>query len=492
MSKLKFAETHSMIVFLCNPSESGGFKQIIDFLNANPIKYALTVNPTVYTSCIEQFWTTAKAKNINGEAQIHAKVDGKKIIISEASVRRDLREEDIFGVNNQDYTLMFDADKDLQGEKVVKKSVANKEVSDVEEVNAASITTPVSAAATTTTVAITLTISMDEITLAKALIEIKTSRPKAKGIVMQEPSETFTPTPIVSSQQPSKVQDKGKGIMVEVPLKMNKKDQILFDEEVAKKLQEEIYKQERLIGERARQEEEANNALIKTWEYILAKKRRKFIAAKRTTKKRNKPPTKAQQRSIMCTYLKNMDGWKPRALKNKSFDDIQDLFNKAMKRRAGDELEQKIAKKKRIEDENESAELKRCLEIVPDNGYDVTVDATPLFSKLQPLLITRSTKKRGKAFSKFLEQMGKSETQIPQNVLSFVQPTEQVKSPRPSVKHVETSIPTANSKTAILKPTSNGKRRNRNACFVCKSLDHLIKDCDYHAKKLAQTIARNH
>nr|GFD34450.1 hypothetical protein [Tanacetum cinerariifolium] len=69
--------------------------------------------------------------------------------------------------------------------------------------------------ATTTTAATTPTISKDEITLAKALIEIKTSRPKAKGIVMQDPSETPTPTPIVSSQQPSKVQDKGKGIMVE-------------------------------------------------------------------------------------------------------------------------------------------------------------------------------------------------------------------------------------------------------------------------------------
>nr|GEX42727.1 hypothetical protein [Tanacetum cinerariifolium] len=52
---------------------------IFDFLNANPIKYALTMNPTVYTSCIKQFWATAKAKNINGEAQIHAKVDGKKV-----------------------------------------------------------------------------------------------------------------------------------------------------------------------------------------------------------------------------------------------------------------------------------------------------------------------------------------------------------------------------------------------------------------------------
>nr|GFA95035.1 hypothetical protein [Tanacetum cinerariifolium] len=34
----------------------------------------------------------------------------------------------------------------------------------------------------------------------------------------------------------------------------------------------------------------------------------------------------------MCTYLKNMDGWKPKALKNKSFTEIQELFDKAMKR----------------------------------------------------------------------------------------------------------------------------------------------------------------
>nr|GEW04128.1 hypothetical protein [Tanacetum cinerariifolium] len=73
-----------------------------------------------------------------------------------------------------------------------------------------------------------------------------------------------------------------------------------------------------------------------------------------------------------------------------------------------------------------------------------------------------------------------------------LEPTEQVKSPRSSVQHVETSIPTANPKTAIPKPTSNGKRRNRKECFVCKILDHLIKDCDYHEKKMAQTTARNH
>nr|GEZ62376.1 RNA-directed DNA polymerase, eukaryota [Tanacetum cinerariifolium] len=77
------------------------------------------------------------------------------------------------------------------------------------------------------------------------------------------------------------------------------------------------------------------------------------------------------------------------------------------------------------------------------------------------------------------------ETMTPQYVPSFVQPTKQVKSPRPSIKHVETSILIANSKAAIPKPTSNGKRMNRKACFVCKSLDHLIKDCDYHERKMA-------
>nr|GEZ94572.1 hypothetical protein [Tanacetum cinerariifolium] len=56
-----------------------------------------------------------------------------------------------------------------------------------------------------------------------------------------------------------------------------------------------------------------------------------------------------------------------------------------------------------------------------------------------------------------------SETKTSPNVLSFVQPTEQVKSPRHSVEHAETSIPP---KTAISKLTSNGKCRNRKACFV--------------------------
>nr|GEU53781.1 putative ribonuclease H-like domain-containing protein [Tanacetum cinerariifolium] len=80
------------------PNESEGFEQIIDFLNAHPVKYTLTVSPTIYSSCIEQFWATAKVKHVNEEAQLYAKVDGKKVVISEASIKRDLRFGDEGGI----------------------------------------------------------------------------------------------------------------------------------------------------------------------------------------------------------------------------------------------------------------------------------------------------------------------------------------------------------------------------------------------------------
>nr|GEV72856.1 putative ribonuclease H-like domain-containing protein [Tanacetum cinerariifolium] len=83
-----------------------------------------------------------------------------------------------------------------------------------------------------------------------------------------------------------------------------------------------------------------------------------------------------------------------------------------------------------------------------------------------------------------------SGTKTPQNIPSFVQSIEQVKSPRPFVQHVESSIPTANPKTAIPKPTSNGNRMNRKACFVCKSLDHLIKDLVPKSKLVTINDAR--
>ncbi|GKE04196.1 hypothetical protein Tco_1396214, partial [Tanacetum coccineum] len=94
-----FAETHNVVAFLEKPVESDGFAEIIDFLKASSVHYALTVNPIIYTSCIEQFWATAKVQTVNGVRQLQALVDKKRVIVTESSIRRDLHLDDAEGTD---------------------------------------------------------------------------------------------------------------------------------------------------------------------------------------------------------------------------------------------------------------------------------------------------------------------------------------------------------------------------------------------------------
>ncbi|GJU18948.1 hypothetical protein Tco_1146914, partial [Tanacetum coccineum] len=78
---------------------SEDFHQIIDFLNLSHIKYALTENPTIYTSLIQQFWeTTSASTSENEEIEITATIDGRVKTITEASIRRHLKLEDSDGI----------------------------------------------------------------------------------------------------------------------------------------------------------------------------------------------------------------------------------------------------------------------------------------------------------------------------------------------------------------------------------------------------------
>nr|GEZ43227.1 hypothetical protein [Tanacetum cinerariifolium] len=65
--------------------------------------------------------------------------------------------------------------------------------------------------------------------------------------------------------------DKGKGIMIEEPIKPKNKDQIRLDEDAALKLQAKFDEEERVARERSKKEQEANIALIETWDDIQAK-----------------------------------------------------------------------------------------------------------------------------------------------------------------------------------------------------------------------------
>ncbi|GJX37878.1 hypothetical protein Tco_0251181 [Tanacetum coccineum] len=71
-----------MVAYLKKPKGSEGFYQIMDFLNASHIRYALTENPTIYVSPIKQFWQTATARTLdNGEIELTATIDGTESVV---------------------------------------------------------------------------------------------------------------------------------------------------------------------------------------------------------------------------------------------------------------------------------------------------------------------------------------------------------------------------------------------------------------------------
>ncbi|GKC13557.1 hypothetical protein Tco_1010339 [Tanacetum coccineum] len=247
-----------------------------------------------------------------------------------------------------DDAQMFDTDV-FDGEEVFAgQDVAEKEVSTADPVTTVGevVTT---ASVEVSTVSPTATTTTNDLTLAQTLMEIRSARPKAKGITFKEHVESTTittPTPI-----PLKIKDKGKAKIIELEKPLKRKDHIMFDEVALKlqaELQAELEEEERLI----RQREEAT---IASWDNVqamiyadyqmaqqvqaeeqeeltveeksklfiqLLEARKKHFAALRAKEMRNKPPTKTQKRNTMSTYLKNMAGYKHNQLKNKSFDDI--------------------------------------------------------------------------------------------------------------------------------------------------------------------------
>ncbi|GKB62146.1 hypothetical protein Tco_0918332 [Tanacetum coccineum] len=134
------------------------------------------------------------------------------------------------------------------------------------------------------------------------------------------------------------------------------------------------------------------------------------------------PLKEISSRDQMCTYLKNMANYKHSQLKNKSFEEIQMLFDNTMKwvdsfvpmdtevvkgsksqaegskKRTREELESDNSKKQKI-DENVEAEvddeakMKKLIEIVPDD--EVAIDAIPLATK-SPIIVDWKIIKEGK------------------------------------------------------------------------------------------------
>ncbi|GJW83781.1 hypothetical protein Tco_0156926 [Tanacetum coccineum] len=127
----------------------------------------------------------------------------------------------------------------------------------------------------------------------------------------------------------------------------------------------------------------------------------------------------------MCTYMKNMEGKKLKDFKNKSFDSIQKMFDRAFKRvntfvdfrtdlvegsskRAGEELEKDSTKKQKVDDDKETAELKQCMEIILDEE-EVTIDAIPLVVKSLRIIDWKIHKEGKKSYYQIIRADGKSQ-----------------------------------------------------------------------------------
>nr|GEW55009.1 putative ribonuclease H-like domain-containing protein [Tanacetum cinerariifolium] len=89
----EFYDKHNMVAYLEKSEGSEGFHQIVDFLSASHIKYALKENPTIYASLIEQFWQNAALSTIEDEVMAITATNDKnvKVLITEASIRRHLK-----------------------------------------------------------------------------------------------------------------------------------------------------------------------------------------------------------------------------------------------------------------------------------------------------------------------------------------------------------------------------------------------------------------
>ncbi|GJS52583.1 hypothetical protein Tco_0625945, partial [Tanacetum coccineum] len=231
---------------------------------------------------IERAATTASSLEVEQDSAL---VDKKRVIITESNIRSDLHLADAGGNDCLQTATIFE---------------------ELCQIHCMGLAKPkaVTTAATTTT-----------------------TRPNARGVIVQEPSEFRTTTSSLQASQPSKTKEKGKAIMIEPEVPLKRKDQVALEEEMARnleaQLQAELIEEEKMARKK---EEEANISLIESWENTQAmmkadrllaerlqtrkqkelidedkaklfmefiERRRKHFAALRVQEKRNKPPTKA-------------------------------------------------------------------------------------------------------------------------------------------------------------------------------------------------------
>ncbi|GKB03276.1 hypothetical protein Tco_0831365 [Tanacetum coccineum] len=86
MSKLTFCDYHNMVAILEKTEHNTDFHQIVDFLEASPLRI----------------------ETADGETHIIAKINGEQVTVSESSIRRKLKLKDMEGISDFPDTDLFE------------------------------------------------------------------------------------------------------------------------------------------------------------------------------------------------------------------------------------------------------------------------------------------------------------------------------------------------------------------------------------------------
>nr|GEU80171.1 uncharacterized mitochondrial protein AtMg00810-like [Tanacetum cinerariifolium] len=362
-------------LFKWRQSRSRGLRRLMKIVSGRRVKSPLEKD------------SLGAQEDASKQGRIIEEIDQDDEIALDADTQGRKNDDEMFGVDDLSREeVVLDTTIGEHEEQIIEDVSTAKPVNTAGEV-VTTIADKVSGAPTTD-------VTEDEITMAQTLVALKSTKPK---VVVQEQEVStiiLAAATIVTTAVPTP-RAKGKAKMIKPKVPIKKKDQIRIDEDLlAERLQ-------------AREREEFSEVQKARLLVELIEKRKKHFTSLRAQEKRNKPPTKAQKRSQMCTYLRNIGRYKHSHLKGKSYDEIKKLFDREMRKvnnfiamdseaqkssgkeaqesstkRTAESLESDISKKQKVDKSvelviDDTKELKKCMEIDPDDGDEVLIEATP-------------------------------------------------------------------------------------------------------------------
>nr|GEW49023.1 putative ribonuclease H-like domain-containing protein [Tanacetum cinerariifolium] len=283
-----------------------------------------------------QFWSTAMAKTINGEVQIHARVDGKEIVITKLPVRRDLQLVDEECIDCLSNSTIFEQ-LALMG---IGKGFSGR------------------------------------VTLFFQTMVIQNQSELGEGLAM--PTDPHhTPTILQpSSSQPQKTQKprKPKRKDTHVPQPSNPTDNVV-DEAVYKELGDRLVRAATTASSLEAEQKSGN----------ITKTQSKATPNESSSLRTNSGGSPRGNTLQIDEDIIKLDC---------KIDADHQLAKRLMKKRAGEELIQESTKKQKMEDNKEKAELKQLMETILDEE-EVAIDVIPLAIK-SPKIVDWKIHKEGK------------------------------------------------------------------------------------------------